>query len=170
VNKTGNTHLWTTGNSQATVGGQLSTPVLNNCVVVWCSIMTICLPGPTSLQHKWQSACQAPCRQWTTQNAYLCCLLLKWISAPLQGCFLTNTSLYICIYTHTHTYMYVCVYVCMYVCIYEIWWIPLLFYERSWIISTATIQVPKSQTTFLARNIWKIPLCKAIKVLSLVAN
>lgn len=53
------------------------------------------LPRPHILQHKWQSACQAPCHQWTTQNAYLCYLLLKWISAPLQGCFLTNTSVHI---------------------------------------------------------------------------
>lgn len=48
VNKTGNTNLWTTSNLLATVGGQLPTPVLNNCMVVWCSITTICSPDPTS--------------------------------------------------------------------------------------------------------------------------
>jgi len=125
------------------------------------------LTRPHILQHKWQSACQVPCRQWTTQNAYLCCLWLKWISTPLQGCFLSNTSVYIwcmCIYVC----VCVCVYIYIYIYIYI--WIPLLFYDRGWIISIANIQVPISQTTFLARNIWKIPLCKAIKVLSLVAN
>jgi len=41
-------------------------------------------------------------------------------------------------------------------------------------VGLSLLQLYKSlthrQSTFLARNIWKIPLCKAIKVLSLVAN